>query len=174
VATPPGRETFEQAILPHLDAALTLARWLLRGAQDAEDVVQEAVMRALTYYGSFRGDNPRAWLLQIVRNAAFASLKLNRGLALAVQDGGVPVEIADPGEGPERRLMTQESRRAVADVITALPPDLREVVILREVEEMSYKDIARIVDAPVGTVMSRLWRARRLLAASLARREDVA
>jgi RNA polymerase sigma-70 factor (ECF subfamily) len=167
-----GRGSFDEIILPHLDAAMTLARWLVRGAQDAEDVVQDAVARALTYYDTFRGENPRAWLLQIVRNVAFGSHKLNRGLTLMSIDAAA--EIADPAPGPEGEAIARETGDRISTLIAGLPAELRETLILREIQELSYKDIARITDAPIGTVMSRLWRARRLLAAALGRRENVA
>jgi RNA polymerase sigma-70 factor (ECF subfamily) len=166
------QNSFEAVALPHLDAAYNLARWLMRNAADAEDVVQEAMLRALTYFSSFRGVNPRGWLLQIVRNTAYASRKLDRGMIpvpLADEaDGELSggVEIADPGDDPEVALIRKSDRRQVDRLLAALPVDLREVLVLREIEELSYKEIAQITEAPIGTVMSRLWRARRLLAAS--------
>jgi RNA polymerase sigma factor (sigma-70 family) len=164
---PAGQDSFEAAVLPHLDAAYNLARWLMRNAQDAEDVVQEAMLRALTYFPGFRGENPRGWLLQIVRNAAYGSMKLNRGARLvSVEDEAALPELADPGDDPEAALMKEQDREGIARLLAALPVELRETLVLRELEEMSYKEIAEITAAPIGTVMSRLWRARRLLAAA--------
>lgn len=163
---------FEAVILPHLDAAYNLARWLTRNAADADDVVQEAVLRAVTYFAGFRGTNPRAWLLQIVRNAAYASKGLVRGgklVALPSEDGGegqLP-ELADPGDDPETALMRRDDVKRVTRLLAALPAELREALVLRELEELSYKEIAQITEAPIGTVMSRLWRGRQLLAAAI-------
>jgi len=165
MALPSGQDSFETAVLPHLDAAFNLARWLMRNAQDAEDVVQEAVLRALTYYPGFRGENPRGWLLQIVRNAAYAAMKLNPGDSrVAANDDQALPELVDPADDPEASLIKERDRLHVATLLAGLPVELRETVVLREMEEMSYKEIAQITAAPIGTVMSRLWRARRLLA----------
>jgi RNA polymerase sigma factor (sigma-70 family) len=169
-----GEEPFEAAVLPHLDAAHNLARWLMRNPDTAQDVVQEAVLRALTYFPRFRGVNPRAWLMQIVRNAAYASMKLNRGLRLVPirdldatdDEGTVATELQDSADDPERALIRERDRQTVGGMLERLPVELREVVILRELEELSYKEIAQITDSPIGTVMSRLWRARQLLVAS--------
>lgn len=167
MALPSSQDSFAAAVLPHLDAAFNLARWLMRNTQDAEDVVQEAMLRALTYFPGFRGDNPRGWLLQIVRNAAYASMKLNRGTRLASgEDDAALAELADPGDDPEAELVKAQGRAQIARLLAALPVELRETLVLRELEEMSYKEIAAITAAPIGTVMSRLWRARRLLAAA--------
>jgi len=170
-ATGPGAD-FEAVVLPHLDAAYNLARWLTRSAADADDVVQEAVLRAATYFASFRGVNPRAWLLQIVRNTAYASKSLVRGAAVVVLAGDGPDEaaieqVADPGDDPERALLRREDRRRVAKLLAGLPAELRETLVLREIEELSYKEIAAITATPIGTVMSRLWRGRRMLAAAV-------
>jgi RNA polymerase sigma-70 factor (ECF subfamily) len=160
---------FAGLALPHLDAAYNLARWLLRDPVAAEDAVQDALLRALTYFASFRGGNPRAWLLQIVRNVA-----LDR-LAAAARAREVPLvafndadetavaEPADPADDPEAALSRAQDRAALDAALAALPVELRECLVLRELEEMSYRDIAQVTGVPVGTVMSRLWRARRAL-----------
>lgn len=163
---------FEAVVLPHLDAAYNLARWLTRNPTDAEDVVQEAVLRAATYFAGFRGANARAWLLQIVRNTAYASRALVRGAVTVAlpgdeRDSIVAPELIDSGDDPETALLKREDRTRVIRLLTALPVELRETLVLREIEELSYKEIAQITQAPIGTVMSRLWRARRMLAAAV-------
>ena len=172
-----GGRDFGSLVLPHLDAAYNLARWLVRDPVAAEDVVQEAVVRALTYFASFRSDNARGWFLQIVRNAAYASIKLDRGLRtvpLATDDdgGGAAHEPADPADDPERTLLKTQAQAGLDRLLAGLPVELRETIILRELEELAYKDIAQITEVPIGTVMSRLWRARRLLTQA-AQREAV-
>ncbi len=179
MASPPDTGSFAAVALPHLDAAYNLARWLMGSADDADDVVQEAMLRAMRYFSSFRGNNPRAWLLQIVRNTAFASMKRNRGMALvplAADVGGEDdapsaAELVEPGDDPEATLLKARDLGLVDRLLAGLPVDLRETIVLRELEELSYKDIAGITGVPIGTVMSRLWRGRRLLAAA-ARNEE--
>ena len=162
-----GEDSFERVVLPHLDAAYNLARWLMRDAEAAEDVLQEAMVRALTYFASFKGVNPRAWLLQIVRNTAYGSMALHRGVEMVpiIDDSGEAIaELVSADDDPEAALLrTRESRR-VRELIADLPVELRETLVLREFEEFSYKDIAEATQTPIGTVMSRLWRARQLLA----------
>ncbi len=160
--------TFEQAILPHLDAAYNLARWLVRDPVIAEDVVQDACVRALQYFGSFRGDDARAWLLQIVRNASYATLKAQRnGKEISrVEDnaeGSPGMELPDPKPDPEAALVHQQDLECLDAALAGLPVELRECLVLCELEQLSYKEIARITQVPIGTVMSRLWRARRML-----------
>jgi RNA polymerase sigma-70 factor (ECF subfamily) len=161
-------------VLPHLDAAYNLARWIMGGAEDAEDVVQEAMVRAITYFPSFRGQNARAWLLQIVRNTAYSALRARRGVRLvpladeAGDDGDPSVDLVDPADNPEIALIRARERQQVDTLIAQLPLGLRETLILRELEELSYREIAEVTAVPVGTVMSRLWRARRLLADAVA------
>ena len=166
-------------MLPHLDAAHNLARWLMRDAPSAEDVLQEAMLRALTYFPSFKGVNPRGWLLQIVRNTAYASMNLNRGVELVPMTTGaeagddVIARLPSGEDDPETTLIKTRERERVRQMIAALPIELRETLVLRELEELSYKEIADVTHTPIGTVMSRLWRARRLLAQA-ARRDEAA
>ncbi len=177
VPAPARSGSFEAVILPHLDAAHNLARWLVRDAAAAEDVSQEALLRALTYFPSFRGVNPRAWLLQIVRNTAYSSHSLDRGVQLvplagAVEDDeAIGAELPMSGDDPEVSLIKSRDRERVRELIAALPVELRETLILRELEELSYKEIAEVTRAPIGTVMSRLWRARRSLLQAAAGQE---
>jgi RNA polymerase sigma-70 factor (ECF subfamily) len=160
-----GRQTFETLVLPHLDAAYNLARWLLRDAAAAEDAVQEASMRAFRYIHSLRGDDARAWLLGIVRNTCFTVLDRQRNGPDLVEFDEAEFEAA---AGPaERRssdpaaLLEQRNTRTLVDAaIRALSPALREVIVLREFEDLEYAQIAKIIAVPIGTVMSRLSRAR--------------
>ena len=157
------RERFERTLLPHLDAAYNLARWLTRNDHDAEDLVQAAYLRALKFFGSFHGASPRAWLLTIVRNACYTWLeqKRARGPATAFDEEihGVESDARDP----EKRLLREEDRQSVRRTVEELPLELREVLVLRELEGLSYKEIAAIAGIPMGTVMSRLARARERL-----------
>ena len=157
--------SFEQVVLPHLDAAYNLARWLVRDPSLAEDIVQDAVLRALQYFASFRGDSGgRAWLLQIVRNAAYAAVKARRiGPDIPLDADTTVMELPDPGPGPEALLAQRQDLEQLDQALAALPMDLRECLILCELEQLSYKDIARVTGVPIGTVMSRLWRARQAL-----------
>lgn len=155
-------EAFARLALPHLDAAYSLARWLVRDPVTAEDVVQDAMLRALTYFASFRGSNPRAWLLQIVRNTAYSRLT-GRGGDETLDPDGKHAHLADPGHDPEAALAGKEAMSRLHHALEDLPAELRECVVLRELEELSYRDIAHITGVPVGTVMSRLFRARQAL-----------
>jgi RNA polymerase sigma-70 factor (ECF subfamily) len=167
-------EAFAAVVLPHLDAAYNLARWLVRDPAAAEDVVQEAMLRALTYFAGFKGVNPRAWLLQIVRNTAYASRSLDRGVQLVPiaaepEAGAIAAdELVSADDDPEAALLRERDRKQVHELIEALPVELREPLVLRELEELSYKEIADIAGIPIGTVMSRLWRARQSMARALA------
>jgi RNA polymerase sigma factor (sigma-70 family) len=169
---PASARSFEHAILPHLDAAYNLARWLTRDPVVAEDIVQDAFLRALQYFESFHGDNGRAWLLRIVRNAAYTKLRpLRAGVEVALgsaENGGFGMDVADPYPGPEAALATNEDLARLKAAVAALPINLRECLLLRDMEELSYKEIARIAEVPIGTVMSRLCRAHRMLMASYA------
>lgn len=153
---------FERQMLPHLDAAYNLARWLMRDPAAAEDVAQEAMLRALRYYSGLRGD-ARPWLLQIVRNVAYATIATRRKAAEVTLDGDKPVEAIDPVANPEMVLAQRQDRHHLDRSLAALPDELRECVVLRELEELSYKEIAQVTGVAIGTVMSRLWRARRIL-----------
>ena len=155
---------FEELVLPHLNAAYNLARWLTRDVNDAEDIVQEACMRAMKYVGSLTGDDARAWFLTIVRHAFYDWCKRNRPAEITRDDGSAIDQAVDPAAvDPEQASLRAAESKALADAIAALPLAYREVLILRELEELSYKEIARIAEIPVGTVMSRLARARGLL-----------
>lgn len=152
---------FERDVLPHLDAAYNLARWIVRDPDLAQDVVQEAMLRAIRYHAGLRG-NAKPWLLQIVRNAAYAAVA-NRRVQPAQQTFDVGVEAVDPEGDPLSALERSDGVRHLNVILAGLPDELRECLVLRELEELSYKEIAQITGAPIGTVMSRLWRARRTL-----------
>ena len=164
-------ETFATIVSDHLDAAYQLARWMTRDATHAEDVVQDSMVRALKYFGSFRGDNARAWLLAIVRNVALRRISERQNGHETIDtidgDGSSRDALIDPASSPEDSVGQDQERRLIATCIERLPLELRECLVLREWEDLSYKEIAHIVSAPIGTVMSRLWRARQLLAAEL-------
>jgi RNA polymerase sigma factor (sigma-70 family) len=167
-----NRQVFETLVLPHLDAAYNLARWLLRSEQAAEDAVQEASMRAFRYIGTLRGDDARPWLLGIVRNTCFTMLERTRNQPQWVDFDEAEFDAA-LGEAQQRDadpvlLLQQRRTRALIDAaIRALSPPLREVIVLREFEDLDYAQIAKIVAVPIGTVMSRLARARDKLRAAL-------
>jgi len=160
---------FETALLPHLDAAYDLARWLTRDDRDADDVVQEAYLRALRFIDGLRGDDGRAWLLTIVRRTCYTWLARQRD---ARQTALVAVDDQpdDASPNPEALLIQHADRTLVRSAIQALPLEFREVLVLRELENLSYKEIAAVVDVPLGTVMSRLARARERLHHDLVRR----
>jgi len=160
------KRRFEQLVLPHFDAAYNLARWLTRNDHDAQDVVQEAVLRAFRFFDGLRGE-ARPWLLSIVRNTFLTWLQINRPADTVGFDDGLVELIPTDEDGPEILAARNFDRKMLNEAIAALPLQFREALILRELEDLSYKDIARIVDVPIGTVMSRLARARRLLAESL-------
>jgi len=161
-------------MLPHLNAAYNLARWLTRNPADAEDVVQEAYLRALRYFDGFAGADGKAWLLSIVRHTCFTWLRKNRPAELAPlgEGAGEAAEPASDEADPEALMMAARDRALLDRLIAELPPEFREVIVLRELEELSYRDIADIAGVPIGTVMSRLARARtRLRRDWLARRK---
>jgi RNA polymerase sigma-70 factor, ECF subfamily len=165
VGTEDGKQ-FEQLMLPHLDAAYSLARYLVRDRHDAEDLVHDAYLRALRYFASFRGGDERAWLLTIVRRTCYSWLKRHRGRP-------VPVEFdeaehsGDQGTEVEEQALDGALRDRLRRAVEALPIEFREVVALRDVQDLSYKEIAAVLGIPLGTVMSRLARARRRLQAML-------
>jgi RNA polymerase sigma-70 factor (ECF subfamily) len=171
VDAPATRRRFDALVLPHLDAAYNLARWLCGNTGDAEDVVQEAFLRAFRLFGSFRGDQPRPWLLAIVRNTWFTTCEKRRGAAETdYEEGEMDTALPDwhgAATDPEQWLMREEDVRLVHAALARLPVVFREVIVLRELEELHYRDIARIAQIPVGTVMSRLARGRRMLAATV-------
>jgi len=162
---PENRDDFQRTFLPYLDAAYNLARWVLKNEADAQDVVQEAYLRALRFCGTFRGGDPRAWLLTIVRNTAYTWLSRNRSADPPVPfeeeqhpDEAVPVDI---------ELIRRADSRALRAAMEQLPTEFREIVVLRDLEGLSYKEIAEVADLPIGTVMSRLARARSRLKQAL-------
>ncbi len=159
---------FEQAVLPHLDAAYNLARWLAGNDHDAQDVAQEASLRAFRFFGNFRGENARAWLLTIVRNTFYTWLRKNRPPENTVEIDDETLAIEDASANTEALNPQFADADVVRRAIAELPVEFREVVILREMEGFSYKEIADLADVPIGTVMSRLARARKLLQKQLA------
>ena len=161
-------ELFEKTVLPHLDAAYNLARWLAGNDHDAQDVTQEASMRAFRFFGNFRGDNPRAWLLTIVRNTFYTWLSKNRPAEKTVELNDEALEIEDVSLNAEAAQSRFADADAVRRAIAELPTEFREVVVLREMEGFSYKEIAELTEVPIGTVMSRIARARKLLQKRLA------
>ena len=162
--------SFEEAMLPHMDAAHNLARWLLHNEQDAQDVVQEAYLRAFRSFEGFRGTNGRAWLLTIVRNTSYTLLKKNHAVDLNTtfdeQLHGGDSDLVSP----VTILEESEAAGLMRNAIEELPPEFREILVLRHQENLSYKEIAQIVQIPPGTVMSRLARARAKLKEIVANR----
>ncbi|MBI3507971.1 MAG: sigma-70 family RNA polymerase sigma factor [Proteobacteria bacterium] len=157
---------FEQTMLPHLDAAYSYARWIVRNPHDAQDVVQEAYLRALRYFDGFSGSSGKGWLLGIVRNAAFDWLHRNRPAGIvpnAAPDGEDTLAEGVDAETPETRFIETQDRALLERLIGELPDAFREVLVLREIEAMSYAEIAAVAGIPAGTVMSRLARARAML-----------
>jgi len=156
-------ERFRALMLPHLDAAYGFARWLTRDPVTAQDLAQEAMLRALRYFHAFRGEEARPWLLRIVRNTWVDQR--------AKQRTDQPLEVAEnqPSDGPDPEQSAQagDRRRQVAAALAALPADMREILVLREIQDLAYKQIAAVLDLPIGTVMSRLARARERMAAEL-------
>jgi RNA polymerase sigma-70 factor (ECF subfamily) len=166
-----NQRRFERMAMPHLDAAYNLARWLTHNNHDAQDVVQEAMLRAMRYIDGFRGGSARPWLLQIVRHTCYSWLKENRPQEKVSFDeaDGAWLDIAAPAaDEPPSLAMRKADRVQINEAIAGLPVIYREVLVLRELEDLPYGDIARIAEIPIGTVMSRLARARGLMRAALA------
>ena len=167
---------FERALRPHLAAAYNLARWLTRTESDAEDVLQDAALRAFRFFGRSPPDNPRAWFLRIVRNCCY-DLHGRRGRAPGEATLDEEAEVVSLREGPDAQLLRLADGEALRQAMERLAPEYREAFLLREVEGLSYKDIAEVSGAPIGTVMSRLSRARVQLRAFLTarrKREEIA
>jgi len=163
---------FEETVMAHLDAAYNLARWLARNERDAEDVVQEACLRAFRFYASFHGGNARAWLLAIVRNTYYTWLEKNRAQMQNVEFtddtvAAVDYDMATTADSVERLLQEDDTRQLVRRALEMIPAEFREVIVLRELEDLSYREIAQVADIPLGTVMSRLSRARKLMLKAL-------
>jgi RNA polymerase sigma-70 factor (ECF subfamily) len=166
---PPDRgtvERFRAVMLPHLDAVYGFARWLARDPVAAQDLAQEAMLRALRYFHAFRGEEARPWLLRIVRNT-WIDLGARAGKDQPLE---AVAERAAEGPDPEQSAVAGDRRRQVARALAALPAEMREILVLREIQDLAYKQIAAVLDVPVGTVMSRLARAREKLAAELSGR----
>ena len=156
-------DRYEQEVIQHLDAAYNLARWLTRSNQDAEDVVQESCLRACKYFNGYNGGNIRSWLLTIVRNTTYTWLQQNR-----VHDNNTVSDeelsnFESPTVSPETAMIQNIDKETISNALAALPTEYREILVLRELEGLSYKEISDIADLPVGTVMSRLSRARKRL-----------
>ncbi len=167
------RSRFETVVLPHLDAAYRLARWLSECPADADDVVQEAILRAYRGFDALRGEEAKAWLLVIVRNCHRSALRQQRRrpsepLPEEIEVGEV-LALVSGTPGPEQQAMAASERQALVELMRALPDEQREVLILKDIEDMSYREIATVIDAPIGTVMSRLARARAALKAHWSR-----
>ena len=165
---------FERSVLPYLDAAYNLARWLTRDDHDAQDIVQEAMLRAFRYFDSLKDTDARAWLLAIVRNTGYTWLEKNRPAEIVPFDEGGAADEAESASlwpvaesNPEVIVLQGAQRKLVAQSLEELPVSYREIIVLRELEDLSYKDIARIAGVPIGTVMSRLARGRALLRRTL-------
>jgi len=157
---------FETLVIPHLDAAYNLARWLLRRSPDAEDVAQEAMLRSYRFFSGFHGGDVKSWLLQIVRNTCYTWLEKNRHLSGATE---FDEELhAKQNSNPETLAISGDNRERLIQALESLPPRYREVIVLRELEGCSYKEIAAIASIPAGTVMSTLARARKQLQTALA------
>jgi RNA polymerase sigma-70 factor (ECF subfamily) len=176
---PVSAQRFEKLVLPHMNSAFNVARWLTHNDQDAQDVVQEAYLRAFRFFSGFHGDDARAWLLSIVRNTFYTWYQQNRGhaadmLEFAEDMHSLETSTADHDDGPEAMLIRSQNQKRVHRALRNLRLEYREVIVLRELEEMSYKEIAAIVDIPIGTVMSRLGRGRQQLATLLAPTEQEA
>jgi RNA polymerase sigma factor (sigma-70 family) len=154
---------FEETVLPHLDAAFNYARWLTKNHAEAEDVVQDACVRAMRFFSSLRDDDARAWLFTIVRNTWFSRVSRRANVKEATPLDGAQREQPDQALDPEERVLQQQTVALVRAALEQLPVDFREAIVLREIEGLSYKEIAEVARVPIGTVMSRLARARERL-----------
>ena len=175
ISTPPvENETAhsEKTILPHLDAAYNLARWLTGNEHDARDMVQESCLRAFKFFGGFRGGDARSWLLTIVRNTVYSWLQRRQKAEQVFQPDEEMEKFEDVSVNPEQMFARNANIEAVRAAIAQLPPEFRETVVLREMENYSYKEIADIVGVQIGTVMSRLARGRRQLQRILCQSEN--
>jgi len=162
-----SQRRFEDTVLPHLDAAFNYARWLTKNHAEAEDVIQDACVRAMRFFSSLRDDDARRWLFAIVRNTWYTRVSRWSNMRQAAPSAGAPYDPPDDALDPEERLMQQHSVAVVRGALEQLPVDFREVIVLREIEGLSYKEIADVLRVPIGTVMSRLARARERLLAAL-------
>jgi RNA polymerase sigma-70 factor (ECF subfamily) len=162
---------FERVVLVHLNDAYTLARYLVRDEHDAQDLVQDAALRALRHFGSFRDGDARSWFLAIVRNCCYTWVESRHGRARPGDDGDLLALVPDP-RGADDRAIRSSERARVETALARLPVELREVIVLREVADLSYKEISNVVGVPAGTVMSRLSRARDRLATLLGSRDE--
>jgi RNA polymerase sigma-70 factor, ECF subfamily len=166
------RARFDAQVLPHLDGAYRFARWLAGSPADADDLVQEAMLRAFRGFEGLRGGDVKAWLFTIVRNCHLTGIaqRDRRGL-VPLPEAGDP-ELVCPAPGPESASMRRDEQRSLARLLADLPPEHREVLILREIEELDYREIAAVTEVPIGTVMSRLARARAALKARWSMRSE--
>src|SRR3954466_13474796 len=153
------RQTFEEVVLPHIDAAFNYARWLTRSEAEADDVVQDACVRALRFFSSLRGEDARAWLLTIVRNTWYGRFPKTTAANRTTTYNEVTDDRPDDRLDPEALVLQQQTVDKVQRAVNQLPADFREVIVLREIEGLSYKEIAAVAGIPIGTVMSRLARA---------------
>jgi RNA polymerase sigma-70 factor (ECF subfamily) len=153
-------ERFEQAMLPHLDAAYNLARWLTRNEHDAQDIVQEAYLRAFRFFDGFHGTDARAWLLTIVRNSCYTWLDQNRARDVTAPFDEEIHTVEEDAFNPSALVIKNSEMEMLKESLGQLPAEFREVIVLRDLEELSYKQIADMINVPLGTVMSRLARAR--------------
>ncbi|MBI1762213.1 MAG: sigma-70 family RNA polymerase sigma factor [Acidobacteria bacterium] len=168
---PNQRARFEQTVLPHLAAAYNLARWLTRNDHDAQDVVQESYLRALKFFSGFHGGDGRAWLLRVVRNTCYTWLQQRRRYEPLTDFEEEIRHLESAAPNAEALLLTAADNQLLSHALEELPVEFREILILRELEGLSYKQIADIADLPMGTVMSRLARARQRLQQALTRKE---
>jgi RNA polymerase sigma-70 factor, ECF subfamily len=172
------KSRFESSVSPHMDAAYNLARWLTRNDHDAEDVVQEALLRAFKFYDGFRGPDARSWILKIVRNTCFTWLQANRPTEIITTDVdelsaiSALLSCSSSIDDPETAALRKTEADQVDEAIASISPTFREIIVLREIEGLSYKEIASVIDAPIGTVMSRLARARTEMRRALIRASD--